>query len=795
MPKPLRLFIPPPYTGTPNPIWTLVHGFGLGIPGPSPFHTYARFRTGGQGEVRAACDGVLATRLPWSSFFHPAEPLIPAEPQPPAGRVNLYLILSPQIAARAAFNARSQAGHTLLAFSYRNLDRASLETHLAGVIANSTLGGTVTPAQAVSQLLSGARSIPVTAGTVIAQAGASTTPGAPAGTREIGFGALCRTGYVDPSFIYEWMREFVEDGQPDIDQFLLLSPVKWPILERFVPVGDIIARTASEIFSWSVLEEFRTSRRLNRAQWRQVRANQKAIYRNRLLVRAGRPPTGSTEPPFEFNDEDDKNLFQLEALVEFYANFSDPWDPDPGAAPRDPGGVGYITVDLSDPSGVAATVNAQQVTLDLGDGVNLSRVRSNVDTITLDSDTARTGRTYKITAINGGVVTVDAAPNVIGATSWRINLSPVLVVIDPFGARQRGAATSYLQGDGAVLARAGVVQFDTDVADLDRVNYRRQVPAGQTAIQGNYESGAFDTIYLPSDTAPAAAGRPARTYRILSVNTQAREVTVDGTPNFGGGTSAWHIPAGVSGRLLPLMDYNLGLPDRQEANVVTKGRDHYDGILFVVYASEVQRHLRTSSFTSRNYNATSTELSSVRGNQRYHVASYRSPAPNNNPESREYKSARFRNYCFKVEDFGTAPATGGEASAGNDTVQEARYYFDLNARVRRDADGKGSIRLHRGTRNGETGGTGSAGCLVSPTFNDLRDTLIQYHREKATSLGEQLPLYARRLEGVSYDTAAGIWHNTNQAQPAGQTLTDGQWNNLLICTLWLIRPDERPQQQ
>lgn len=395
-------------------------------------------------------------------------------------------------------------------------------------------------------------------------------------------------------------------------------------------------------------------------QPRTTSLTQKALYLERLRKRTGHAYIGSTAIAFEFNNPGWRNRIQLEALVEFFMNFTDPWLSRPPYIPgvnepRSPGS-GYITVDL------------------------------------------RTG--------------------------WH------LILVDSFGGRLTGYAAT---------AAGNVVTLDGLTAP--------------SKINRN-----FDTIYLPNDTA-----RASKTYRITAVDDVRRTVTLDGRPTFTGGSSRWHIPAGVSGQLAPLV-YDLG-PGR------ARGFDHFDGAMFIVKDGVVHRQFRWTSYTSRNYPEGHRYLSSLRGNKRYDFSSFRS-------------GNAFRNYCFKVNDVGAA-------GAACDCVREARFYFTTP--VTRDVDGKTEIRIHHAQPTNPNGGCGSAGCIVSAgSFYDFRHGMINLFQRNLEGNGGTRDAAMDRLLGADHATSGTIWKRTEGIDRSpGPTVTAAEWNNRITGTLWLVRPDER----
>lgn len=746
MPKPLRLFIRPPYDNPPG-LWQQVHGYGIDQRA-AIWHSYTLLRTTGSGQIVAACNGKLSMRPPGGGNLDPSEEIV----QPNyvlatlPSTVNLYLHTSPLIMQDPLFRARAAQNNDLTGFAYLNVETASLEANMAELLDDAVIPtGSLSRSQVVELLVRGTLDVYVTAGHALCQAA---TQGAPAGFRQIGFTALTRYGPIDPSHAYDWMRDYVEDGQFDLDSYLNLAPKRWPVIDATISNNDAIDLTQSVLYPMTVLQHLQTSRTLNATQWRTIGNNQKTLWRSRLLQRVGHSPTGNTDPPFQFDDWDWQNIFQLEAVVELYANYDDPWRV--GDTPLNPGDARFISIDFLDPSGVAATVVGNVVTLD--GNPDLTRVRQYYnnrtgnlefyDTIQLESDTvsATRNRMYLITAVDyaAHTVTVDGNPVLIGASSpWKINLRPVIAIIDSFGGR--------LQGTNATVSATNTLQLD-GLPTPSRVNPN------------------FDTIYLPSDTF-----RAKRTYRITAVNDAARTVTLDDNPVLDGGSSRWHIPSGISGEL-PALNYNLG-PGQNEF-------DHYDGILFVVFSGRVHRRIRWSSYTSRNHPAGSEELSSIRGNKTYDFCSYRS-------------GRAFINYSFRVAD----------TMASYDGVRVARFYFATP--VTRDEPpvgtnpgirGKTELRLHQGNINRPAGGTGSAGCLVSTSYYDLRDQLIDLYQAEYTGIHGQGNRDAEidKARNLTHQQSQTLWTDTQNNVRGANHLIANNWNGRMVGTVWIIRPDERP---
>jgi hypothetical protein len=749
MPKPLHLFIRPPYlpTDTPPTSWTMIHGYGLD-PSTTPeklvFNRDLLLQTTGTGELLAVASGRLSVRPPGGGLLPLDEEIAPVAdselPSPPT-TLTLYLHLSPAVTGKAAFrNQMSIIPGGLLGFAYLNVETASLENSLAELLDSMIFPpGGLTRSQLVKQLLLGNLDVQVTAGHVI---GVASTQGAPTGSRRVSFTALTQLGPMDPSHVYDLMRDFVEDGQSSVDAFLRLAPKRWPVLDPSIGAAEAIQSTSTTLYSMPLLEELRTSRQLSASEWRTVGDNQKSLFRQRLLRRVGRAPASSTAPPFEFDDIDWANIFQLESIVEFYVNFDDPWAAS--AVPLNPGDPGYYPVNFLDLEGTAAMVVGNVVTLD--GNPDLGRVWVNQDTLFLQGDTARSTRLYRIVSVDtvARTVTLDAKPTLSGPSAWTLRQRPNLVLIDSFGARLNGQAATVSTSDPHVLVLDGA-------PDLRRVNRH------------------FDTIYLSSDSA-----RASRAYRITAVDHSAHTVTLDEEPVLDGGSSAWRLPGGLSGEL-PGLSYSL---------LTMSGHDHYDGMMFVVQGGRVHGKARFSSYTSRNYPAGDGQLSSVRGNRRYHFRSYRS-------------NGAFKNYCFKVTDPRTLTTPGAPMAPGEpapyDGVREGRYYFATMVNEDRvnppqttpqdPGAGKTEIRIHHGNMNSNW--SGSAGCVVSPLFLDLRRMVIERFQSDAP-LGPDAEVQ-KAADAVTMPQSQQLHAGTLSGG-----LTGTRWDDKIMGTLWVIRPDERP---
>lgn len=563
------------------------------------------------------------------------------------------------------------------------------------------------------------------------------------------------------------------------------------------------------------------------------RFNAKKQFLRQLHARAGYPWPLTLDSGFSFHVDDNgwDNIDQLEAIVEFYVNFPDPWDP--ANAPLQPGDAGYTTVNLRPPKGDDAHTDGADSWYKLDGAADLSLVRPNpppgnaagqnppeggfpagaagypppsrylYSTIEFAADTsARLSKRYRITAVEANQrrvqIALDGAPTPPifkdNATSskWKIHNPATLVLIDPVGIR-RYLNVANVDGSHATVklplrAVPGdsrqVLTLDAAAHHLDRINQR------------------MDTIYLDSDT--NTNHKPFRAYRIVDPDgpAAANEVWIDGTPTLSGGESRWHMPAGLSADGLPdpAVNYNL-----TAAAHPPMGFDHYDGLMFLVHEGAVLNSYRWSSYTSRQHglgdsgttgfhDAAGTgwdqQLSSIKGNRAYVYKSFAS-------------GGRFKNWCFAIRDL--VPGNAGLVHHGLDRCEEAKYFFGepqangtLNAVISRDTvspappagvPGKTEIRIHRGNVGGS--GSGSSGCIVSPLHLDLRTEMIAAYQVDFTAYygaagGDPT------LAGVCRTPVCeGLLPPDPPGHPGWRTpAISRDWDDKLVGTLWLIRPDE-----
>jgi hypothetical protein len=434
---------------------------------------------------------------------------------------------------------------------------------------------------------------------------------------------------------------------------------------------------------------------------------------------------------------------ELEALAQFHLNWQQPHRPLPATRST------FRPLDLHDSAGSRAQVAtgaptppAGQTRITVEDVVDLRSVigaaapSEHRDLLRLDTDTARPSKTYRIVAVDPSTrtLTIEGAPVITGSSAWRVLRRPRLVLVDPFGGRVGGTAATPL----APPASSDRITLD-GTPDLDRV------------------LANFDTIRLEEDT-----GRPSRTYRIVGVASSGAEVTLDAAPTLAV-PSRWQVPAGAA----PVIT-----PPAHTFSAISTGCDHYDGLLFVIYDDATQGDpLLFTSYTS--VRQTGTNLSSISGNGWYSATAHRSDND-------------YRNYAFRLLD----PADDPQLT---DVIDDAAFFFENATALRtpvtvrdppvaRDANGKQRVRIHYGNQAGN--GTGSAGCVVSPLYFELRARLIARHQAERTLLGLAADA---DLDAIA---DARTLQESKDLYNAG-AVGDAEWTGRLAAHLVLVRPDRR----
>ena len=848
----LHLFIQPPYDAGPDGPWSQEYGYGTisTATGPADVRDHAFLRTSGNGKLFAAIDGLLSIRPPAGGWLDPLEEIVipdVAKPLPIAVnlylRIDLFTMLNP---AFQAFQLRARQINSIIGFEYLNVEVASLESHLAelldAVVIPVSDEKRPSPEQIVDRFVRGELDVRVSAGHAI-----GTASGSGGNPRQVGFTVLTSLGPLDPAHTYDWMRYFVDDGQQALHDLLAVMPQSWPVISPNLAVNDAINLTADALYPNPVLLELKTKPGLTPANWRQIGDNQKKLWRNRLLVRTSRTaPAPSNDPPFEFNDRDWQNIFQLEAIVEYFANYDDPWATNSNPVQPD-----------SPLQGTSATVVAGNVVA-LDGNPDLKQVRLNHDTIYLELDKARSSRTYRVMAINDTTkqVTLDASPNLGGSQStWRLNLYTVVNLLDPAGTAAQAASSTVDINDIIDVNLAGKTDITLAVT-LDGVDDLTRIRVGK------------DILFLEN-----SAGRASRQYRITGLSIRHRTVAVDIDPQIpADASSAWQIylrPTlviidGFGGRLkgynatalegagnilrldnlpkprskingrfdtiyLPndsarssrtyrilkvddanntvtldgnpfllsgsslwhipagvsgelTVSHNLG-PDTARAGGPLQ-YDHYDGALFVIYNNTLgEVPLPWTTYTSHtNPAGDNANIRAIDKN-----SSLRGNRRYDYHSRRSPGSAN-RNYAFAVKD----------PDATYDGVREARRYYENPVVPDRAGPtappaypglGKTNLLLHYsnpGSNGNQRSGSGSAGCLVSPDFYSLRDVLVEIYQNEhiALALNGTRDDEVQKVLGLRNEKSKQLW-TANQ-------LTDTNWDGKLCGTLWVIRPDEPP---
>lgn len=527
-----------------------------------------------------------------------------------------------------------------------------------------------------------------------------------------GFAVVTKQGVIDPGTFYDKVRSYV-DPTEDIDALIQLLTKHWPLIAPDID-PETVSRTTT-LYPYSALIEYKNQVHngsgLSYAQWRAIGDRQKALYRQRLIRRT-RPDrlTGQTIPEFAYNMDDLFNLFQLEAVTEFYMNFDNPWDINTDPQPID---VPSDQVNLLPLEGIAATVNGKQIVLD-GD-LDVTRFSPGLDVLMLNYNQYRILSLDK--AQNPTTVIVDDTPQVNGPTPWSVRHAPSLVLIDSLGYRVTGlkalpvATSSFLvQLDDLNAAQvreltklnphADTISFNLPEADwrhfrievvqplviqvilVDEVD---NVPSNgvkwhiKKSPKPTKHSSLYGSKALPGQTAKSLILDDVKGEHLddlamvmeriekgqivkilLTLAGKKRYFTIDkvavqvvlgldsALTSFPSTGVAWQIPAGVGGTA-----GRIKRPTRKTAN----GWDHYDGAMFVVLDGQIEAVIPWTSYSSR-VNKKGRSMSTLRGNRYYYITSYLSPR---------------HSFTFRVIDE-QALLSGYQATKQNPTSSTASKY-------------------------------------------------------------------------------------------------------------------------
>lgn len=579
------------------------------------------------------------------------------------------------------------------------------------------------------------------------------------------------------------------------------KPVVFRIVDQDInEIDEFIEYSYKKIVKWDDLQKIEFHKDVTRQEWYNIGRIQKELYLIKLLKRNGRQPADkkfldwisaySEEfsngyegvEPFEFTENN--NIFMLEAVAEYFLNYNDPritnlndqsiqqnWKLVDLRMPIAEGMKAQIKepdlIGLYDlPAGIKNAKKGDILYLDEAiddEPNNKSNIASNRKYFLIKSD------------ITAGVVRVYGKPHFPPGTEsspWRIIRAPSLVLIDSFGARNNS-----LKGESKPFsADSPRVLEVNDSVNLTKINNR------------------FDTINIKSTQGD-------KRYEIVEVSNSAgsKSITVDRDIQLGDGTiSSWHVPSGVSGQL-PNLNYNLGPGG-------SSGNDHYDGMMFVIFNGAINGYYRWSSYTSRTrinltprlqdsngrwYTPQGAEVgawsSSIRGNRYYEFESWR--------------TNWYRNFGFLIREPGKSFQYG---------VQNARFYFDSpvaddsttgnpDDNYTKNPNGKTGIIIHHGNDINENGGSGSAGCLVSPLNAEMRSRILNIYIDHKLYSG----VYIRNTN-LSLNSVGGVHLNSKLKTLAekntqsssislynNRTFNASYWDHLVKGVIYLIRPDEK----
>ena len=191
------------------------------------------------------------------------------------------------------------------------------------------------------------------------------------------------------------------------------------------------------------------------------------------------------------------------------------------------------------------------------------------------------------------------------------------------------------------------------------------------------------------------------------------------------------------------------------------GADAWDGLLFLVYGGRVLGWYRWASYTGKKYEdagaGNCADSRSIAGNRQYFFVGFASDDAS-------------KNMSLRVAD---------DDAFADDVIDGARHYFRSSLAVSTQA----RVRLHHGWCNDIRNAlkwSGSAGCLVSPSYYAMRSRLIEAYSDDH---GLSAPLERVRV-ATTQDQSKKLY---------GVDEVEAAWGGAISGGLWLVHPDEPTQ--
>jgi hypothetical protein len=192
------------------------------------------------------------------------------------------------------------------------------------------------------------------------------------------------------------------------------------------------------------------------------------------------------------------------------------------------------------------------------------------------------------------------------------------------------------------------------------------------------------------------------------------------------------------------------------------GADTFEGLLFLVYGARVLGWYRWGSYTGKQWedsrHGDCSVSRSIAGNREYFFDGYASGRGS-------------INMTLRVAE---------DAAAADTLIDGARHYFRSSLAVSTQTN----VRIHNGwcktVLNAEQHWSGSAGCLVSPSYYAMRNRLVEaYLDDHAMSAGLE-----RVRVAITQSQSTALF---------GDDEVETAWQGTIRGALWLVHPDEPTQ--